>query len=107
MDHRVASAPAANVRAVGLDPALGVPLAIVIHIVAFLLAAGADINSRAPDGSTALLKATLWRHPAIVALLLHYGADAEAADEEGWTALHIATQQGDAEIIRLLTVAGG
>lgn len=67
-----------------------------------LLDAGADVNAQAPDGSTALMKATPWRHVDIVTLLLARGANAHASDERGWTALRLAKQLNHRELVELL-----
>jgi len=64
------------------------------EVIAVLLAAGAEINGRARDGATALIKASLWRHAPVVAVLLRHGAEVAAEDDDGWTALKIANEQG-------------
>ena len=46
------------------------------EVVLLLLAAGANVNASASDGSTALLKATLWRRANVVRDLLEHDADA-------------------------------
>ena len=52
-----------------------------------LLAAGADPNEAAPDGTSALVMAAANAHWALGALLLEAGADPNAA-AQGWPALH-------------------
>jgi ankyrin repeat protein len=54
---------------------------------AALLAAGADVNETAPDGTSALVVAVLNGHFELAAALLDKGADPNA-DKQGWTALH-------------------
>ena len=65
-----------------------------------------SVDAQADDGSTALIKATLWNHAEIVALLLQYGAQAAIRDADGWTAWQIAVEKGNFEIIELLRAAG-
>jgi uncharacterized protein len=52
-----------------------------------LLDAGADVNETTPDGTSALVLATINANYELAGMLLEYGADATAADQ-GWTALH-------------------
>ena len=52
-----------------------------------LVAAGADVNEAAPDGTSALVIAAANAHWELAALLLEAGADPNAA-EQGWPALH-------------------
>ena len=55
-------------------------------IVRALVAAGADVNARSLDGSSALLAAALWRHNDVAEFLLAHGADPAAKADNGWTA---------------------
>jgi ankyrin repeat protein len=59
-------------------------------IVGVLVAAGADVNAKSRDGSSALLEAVLWRHDAIAEFLLAHGANADAIAANGWTARAVA-----------------
>jgi len=56
----------------------------VIHL---LLDCGAQVNSRATDGSTPLHRATRWGAIHVVCMLLEHGADVEAKDDLGRTPL--------------------
>ena len=56
-----------------------------------LLAAGADPNEAAPDGTSPLVMAAANAHWALGALLLEAGADPNAAGQ-GWPALHQAVR---------------
>ena len=51
--------------------------------------AGADLNMRSKDGSTALLSASFVFHPEIVAALLDAGADSTIRNNDGSTALDV------------------
>lgn len=71
-----------------------------------LLAAGADQDSAANDGTTALHLATENADIKIVQLLLAAGADKNRAANNGNTALHIAATVGLPEVVQLLLAAG-
>jgi hypothetical protein len=62
-----------------------------------LLAAGADVDETAPDGSSALLVATVRGHVALAIFLLENGADPNA-DGPGYTALHWAAGSWETEM---------
>jgi ankyrin repeat protein len=66
-----------------------------------LLAAGADVNDSAPDGTSPLVVAAHAGHPAMMAALLEAGADANSAGA-GYTALHVAATRGDVTMVRTL-----
>ena len=72
-------------------------------VVALLLNAGADVNSRAPDGSTPLMSAV--GHPCNLRPLLDRGADLNAHDKWGRNALQVARETKVATSIRLLEEA--
>ncbi|XP_071019292.1 ankyrin repeat and SOCS box protein 2-like isoform X8 [Oncorhynchus clarkii lewisi] len=66
---------------------------------------GADINSEASDGATALYEAAKNGHEDIVKLLLSQNADANKAGKKGLLPLHIAAQRGTDGIVSLLIKA--
>jgi ankyrin repeat protein len=70
-----------------------------------LLAAGANINDTAPDGTSALVIAAYSDHDAFAAFLLDHGADPNGA-AAGYTALHIAVLTANSELVRALLAHG-
>lgn len=70
------------------------------------IAAGADVNVPARDGSTALLWAAYHSDPEIVQALVAAGADANVANKFGVSPLLQASRTGDAALIALLLDAG-
>ena len=58
-----------------------------LEAVRALLDAGADVNERVTDGTSALVLATMNGHWELGMFLVDRGADVDAADQ-GWTALH-------------------
>jgi len=71
-----------------------------------LIAAGADVTARAPDGATALHWASYWDDSEAAALLVRAGADARARNDLGATPLWLASLNGSAPMVRLLLDAG-
>ncbi|GLV58473.1 hypothetical protein KDH_53040 [Dictyobacter sp. S3.2.2.5] len=76
------------------------------HLVAFLLDAGANINSKGYDGSTPLWEAVRSEQIEIVELLLARGAHVDAATGAGLTALHYAAMTDNLPLARSLLVQG-
>lgn len=72
-----------------------------LESVKLLLAAGADVNDTAPEGTSALVVAAHSGHGAVSAYLLERGADPNA-DGGGYTALHAAILRGDVDLVKLL-----
>ena len=70
------------------------------------VAAGARVDARLPDGSTALQWAVYRGDTGEVQRLIHARADVSIANQYGATAMSIAAETGNAEIIRLLLRAG-
>ena len=71
-----------------------------------LLAGGADVNARRPDGATALVWAAHWDDPALAARLLEAGADPNAADDHGVTPLERAAENASPAMVELLLDGG-
>lgn len=74
-----------------------------------LLAAGANVNAAATNGSgvTPLMLASQQGHADVVKLLLSAGAIVNVVASNGVTPLILASQQGHSDIVQLLTAAGG
>ena len=70
-----------------------------------LVAAGADVNDVAPQGTSALVVAAHSGHGDVGTLLLEHGADPNAAGA-GYTPLHGAILQNDARLVAALLAAG-
>lgn len=56
---------------------------------------GADINTQASDGASALYEACKNEHQLVVEFLLSQGADANKANKDGMLPLHIASKKGN------------
>lgn len=76
-----------------------------VDSAALLVAAGADVNDRAPTGASALVVAAHSGHPRLVGFLLDKGADPNS-DAAGYTALHAAIVRGDLELTKTLLARG-
>lgn len=75
--------------------------------VRLLLAHGANVNLREPDGWTALMAAAEFGAPEIVRMLLDRGADPTAKNAQGDTPLSLAAEtRRDESVIALLKNAG-
>lgn len=70
-----------------------------------LLDAGADVNDKAPDGSSALVTATWGAHVPLVEMLLQRGADPNHA-EAGQTAMHVAVLRENLPLVKTLLARG-
>jgi ankyrin repeat protein len=70
-----------------------------------LLDGGANVNDKAPLGTSALVIAAHSGHRLFAELLLDKGADPNAMDA-GYAALHIAVQRGDVELVKSLLAHG-
>ena len=71
-----------------------------------LLADGADVNARRPDGATALVWAAHWDDLALAARLLEAGADPNAADDHGVTPLERAAENASLAMVERLLDGG-
>jgi surface polysaccharide O-acyltransferase-like enzyme len=61
-----------------------------VEVAKALIGAGADLNMKSKDGSTALVGASFFAHPEIVEALLEAGADPNIRNNDGATALDVA-----------------
>eukprot|EP00045_Choanoeca_perplexa_P002310 m.23878 g.23878 ORF g.23878 m.23878 type:complete len:147 (+) comp11444_c0_seq1:272-712(+) len=74
---------------------------------ACLLRAGADMNARAKDGHTPLMRAARWCNDGrMLSYLVEAGADVTIDDRDGMTALHLTTLQGNSAEVEHLIKAG-
>ena len=71
-----------------------------------LIAGGADVNARRPDGATALMWAAHWDDLPLASRLLEAGADPNAADDHGVTPLERAAENASLPMVERL-LAGG
>jgi ankyrin repeat protein len=71
-----------------------------------LLQAGADVNARHPDGSTALTWAAYHDNAALAERLIAAGADVSAASEYGQTPLSVACHNRNTALVERLLDAG-
>lgn len=77
-----------------------------IKVAALLLAAGMDVNARAPNGSTALMLAAKRGHLDIVRLLVGAGAELNEIDSVEGTALDMAQKANRTDVAEFLRRAG-
>ena len=75
-------------------------------VIRALLDEGLDVNSRHPDGSTALLWATYYDDPDTAELLIAASADVNAANDYGESPLSLASQNRNAGLVDTLLAAG-
>lgn len=71
------------------------------------LVAGMDIDTRGPEGDTALLAAAERGHARTVEYLIGEGAEVNARSKDGWTPLMMAAFNNQTEIVELLLASGG
>lgn len=77
-----------------------------LDVVELLLQHGADANSKASDGSTALMVAAIQGNTAMIRTLISGGADVNVEGAEGAGVLHAAAQGGHSESVNLLLAFG-
>ncbi|MEQ1647034.1 MAG: quinoprotein dehydrogenase-associated putative ABC transporter substrate-binding protein [Hyphomicrobiaceae bacterium] len=81
-------------------------LAADLERIKFLIAKGADVNKRDPQGYAPIHTAARHRHPEIVALLAASKADVNAPDVDGMTALVHAVARDHPATIKQLVSSG-
>ena len=75
--------------------------------IAAEIAAGADINERTQDGSTALHLAVYYQGtPEAISALIDGGLDVNAVSTDGTTPLHDAASKGHCRALEILLVHG-
>ena len=89
----------------GFTPILFAARVGTVDSASQLLAAGANVNDKAPGGTSALVVAAHSGNGAVAAFLLERGADVNAA-EAGYSPLHAAILRGDAPLVRALVARG-
>jgi len=97
-----------NVQSIGCTPlyiAAGVPKGND-DMIGLLLEAGANPNTRGPDGQIPLHAAARSWHISVVELLVSGGSDVNAADKEGRTPAIIAFELGHADMFDLMVAHG-
>lgn len=96
-----------NARSGGMTPLICAAIQSDADIAERLLSVGADINTQAERGHTALIHAALIgiRSAPIVKLLIGAGADVNIQDEDGMTALMHAIDQEHGAIASILIEA--
>lgn len=72
------------------------------EIIKTLIAQGADVNAKANNGVTALMRASWKGHGEIVKILIAQGANVNAKTNSGATALMMASRKGHIEIVKIL-----
>jgi serine/threonine-protein phosphatase 6 regulatory ankyrin repeat subunit B len=79
-----------------------------VGTVVFLLAQGAQANSRNLSSRTPLMEASIGGHLGVVRVLVHHmgGQGLEEADAEGCTALHLAAMSNQEETVAFLLAQG-
>lgn len=73
-----------------------------LEVVQLLLAAGADVKAKDPNGWTPFLNATLRSGVAVVKLLVEAGSDLKAVDQEKRNAYDLASKWGKPEVAKFL-----
>lgn len=77
-----------------------------LNIVETLLNAGANINTRAIDGSTPLIVACQKNNLSLIRGLLNSRANIDLADQDGFTAFTIACREGSFDAVKELVATG-
>jgi ankyrin repeat protein len=89
----------------GFTPLLFAARTGTVESATQLLAAGANLDDKAPGGTSALVMAAHSGNGAVAALLVERGADVNTADA-GYAALHAAILRSDLPLVRALVARG-
>lgn len=73
------------------------------NTVKVLLSLGVDVNKAGDEGHTPLMEAVMWNRTGIVKMLLRFGANKYTKDIEGKDSVQMAKENGNLEIIKLLS----
>ena len=73
-----------------------------IEAAKILIEAGADLNHKNADGSTALHTAIVFGNSDLARILINSGTDLNLQNNDGSTALHLAVFFGHAEVVKAL-----
>lgn len=74
-------------------------------VTAWLVAQGAELDARSPNGSTPLMMAAGYGSPDSVEVLLEAGANARLMNDKGLSALDFARKSGRPELVRRIQAA--
>ncbi|ETK75341.1 hypothetical protein L917_17758 [Phytophthora nicotianae] len=74
-----------------------------VDVVSVLLDAGANIDQRGPNGTTALLGACKNGHLGVVQVLVENGAATDVRDEEGMDCIATARAHGQEDVVDFLS----
>ncbi len=96
----------ADVNVKAKDGSTALMCASTGEVAKILIEAGADINAKDKTGETALMSATRKFRTGIVKVLIEAGADVNAANPDGETGLKLAVKFNDVETINVLREAG-
>jgi ankyrin len=102
-DHRRENTVTSSIG--GYTPLLFTTRTGNVESARLLLAAGADVNEIAADGSDALALAAHNGHTSLASLLLENGANPNTRGA-GYTALHAAVLRGDGDLVKKLLEYG-
>lgn len=104
-DEALASLQEANFRMTPADYLRAASIGDT-EMLGHFLTAGMDVDTRGPDGGSALLVASERGHEDAVRLLLDAGADIDIRSRDGWTPLMTAAFNNRVPVVSLLLARG-
>ena len=90
----------------GCTPLFVAATTLCLDVSKVLIANGADLEAKAPDGRTALMEVIDNVEPEAVEFLIAHGADVKAATPSGDTPLHFAAMRGTQDVAKFLMKLG-